>query len=76
MSNMADAMEKDLPEFPALDTADPGLLWVILNVTLSCLEGDEPEDKVHCLQVATVAHKALAEWIKLASEELDNVQRH
>ncbi len=76
MSKMAEMMEKEVPEFPPIETADPGLLWIILGVTLKCLEAEEPEDRVHALRVATVAKVALEGWIKLASEELDNVQRH
>ena len=76
MSDMAKAMEDSLPDFPPIDSADPGILWIILTVCKACLEQGDMDDKVQALRVATVTKVALVEWIKLASEEVGNVQRH
>ena len=76
MSDMAKALEDSIPELPPIDTADPGLLWLVFKICGTCLEEERPEDQVQALRIAMVGRKALDTWIKLASEEIDNVQRH
>lgn len=77
MSDMADAIKERLSALPPLTDADPGYFYVILRTATEILERYmDPEDKVSILKVAVATKVGIDEFVKIASEELDNVQRH